>query len=97
MVTAHVVYRLKPDQFDAFQSAYRAAGQILQVVPGCQGLSIHHCIEDPERWTIQIRWVSVNAHTNDFKASPRFAEFLSLVAPFKDNMQEMRHFEETSV
>ncbi len=94
MVTAHVVYRLKPDQSDAFVRAYSAAGEILRNVPGCLGLSIQHCVEEPERWIVQIRWASVNAHLNEFKTSPAFATYLSLVIPFKDSMQEMRHYEE---
>ena len=97
MVTANVVYRLKPDQSDAFVRAYSAAGEILRGVPGCEGLNIHRCVEEPERWIVQIRWASVNAHLHDFKASPAFAKYLSLVIPFKDSMQEMRHYEEPAL
>ncbi len=96
MVTAHVVYRISAEQSEAFQHAYNAAARILSRVPDCKGLSIHRCVEEPERWIVQIRWTSVNAHTSDFKASPVFADFLALVVPFKGNLQEMRHYEELS-
>jgi hemoglobin len=97
MVTAHVVYRISSEQSEAFQRAYTAAAKVLSGVSGCKGLSIQRCVEEPERWIVQIRWTSVNAHTSDFKASPVFADFLALVVPFKDNLQEMRHYEEPAV
>jgi quinol monooxygenase YgiN len=90
-------YRIRKDQQEAFEEAYRGARQYLQASPHCVSYELSHCTEEPERYVLRIEWVSAEEHLQGFRHEPGFKNFFSLVQPFIANIEEMQHYELTEV
>ena len=50
-------------------------------------------IESPERWLLMIWWETLENHTVDFRGSPAFADWRSIVGPFFAEAPAVEHFE----
>ena len=50
--------------------------------PGFLGYRIGKSIESPERYVLQNYWATLENHTIDFRGSPNFLEWRSVVGPF---------------
>lgn len=93
MIVEYVRYQMSANTPEALIEAYRAAAEALQDSPACLGYELARCVEDPGCITVRILWRSVDAHLQEFRASPQFARFLAHVRPFVGEIEEMRHYE----
>lgn len=93
MTTEIIRYRVEAGQEDAFRNAYRAAGKFLNDCPDCHGYEILQGIEEPQRFTVLIRWTSVERHLEGFRKSADFLAFFAAVKPFFGSIEEMKHYE----
>ena len=50
-------------------------------------------MESPQRYLLVIRWDSLENHTVDFRQSPAFAEWRSIVGQFFAAPPKVEHFE----
>ena len=73
--------RVKPGTGPAFEKAVAEAVEVFRKAEGCKGLHLHHCIEEPDRYEVVIRWTTVEAHTETFRNGPLFQEWRALVGP----------------
>ena len=90
-------YTIAPDQQDNFEKAYSEAGRILQASPYCLGYEVIHGEEEPSHYIVTIRWTSKEDHLNGFRKSSSFGEFFQLVRPFFANIEEMKHYNHTTI
>jgi len=60
---------------------------------GFIGFEVQHGIESPERYLLMIRWQTLENHTVDFRGSPAFTEWRSIVGPFFAQPPSVEHFE----
>ena len=60
---------------------------------GFLGYSLHHGIESPQRYVLQITWATLEDHTVGFRASELFAQWRAIVGPFFDGPPTVEHFE----
>lgn len=94
VVIEYIRYKPKnTEQAHALVQAYRAAGQYLNGSPHCNRYELSCCVEDPLSYILRIEWDSMEGHLDKFRKSPEFAGFLSLVRPFIEVMEEMRHYQ----
>ncbi len=90
-------YRVPDESAPVLEAAYRRAAASLDTSPHCIDYAMHRCVEEPQRYILRIRWTSKRDHLEGFRGSPEFKTFLAEVSPFIQNIEEMQHYEVTSV
>ena len=66
----------------AFEAAVREALPLFLNAKGCQGVTLHHVVEDAARYRLLIRWATLEDHTVAFRESPAFPQWRALASPF---------------
>jgi heme-degrading monooxygenase HmoA len=74
-----------------FEIGVGKALSIFQSVPGWRGMELRRSIEFPGRFYLLARWDSVESHTVDFRESPAFAQWRSLVGHCLARPPEVEH------
>ena len=97
MVIEYIRYRLPREREDGFVGAYERAAEALRAAPECVDFDLSRCVEDPACYVLRITWTSVQAHLEGFRGGPVFGEFIAAVGPYVSDIEEMRHYEATSV
>ena len=92
-----VRYTIPNDKFESFETAYKEAGEYLKASSYCLGYDILHGDDEPSHYIVTIYWTSKDDHLNKFRKSKEFSGFLSLVRPFYGNIDEMKHYNSTSI
>ena len=86
--------RIHPGQQAAFDIAIqRGIKEVISKAKGFKGYSVHKGIENPERYTLQIFWETLENHTVDFRESPSFAEWRQIVGAFFAGPVAVEHFQ----
>ncbi|MEU0002980.1 antibiotic biosynthesis monooxygenase [Streptomyces sp. NPDC006314] len=100
-MTAHTVeyirYRIPEQQSAQFLAAYTRAAAQLAASPQCVDFELARCEEDPAFFVLRITWTSTADHLEGFRRSELFAPFLAEIRPYVENIEEMRHYQPTSV
>lgn len=97
MVIEYVRYRVPAERHREFESAYAEAQAALQGSQHCLAYEVSHGIEEPDHYVVRIEWDSLKGHEEGFRQSPGFAPFFAAVKPFFEQIEEMRHYELTSI
>lgn len=90
-------YNIPSDQATAFENAYSKAGEHLRASPYCLGYEVIHGEEEPNHYIVRIHWTSVRDHLDKFRKSAEFMGFFTLVKPFFNNIEEMKHYNHTAI
>lgn len=90
----YIRYRIPHERAGEFLDAYRAASTPLKASEYCLGYDLTQCVEEPDRFILRIRWTSVDDHLEKFRRSTQFRTFLSHIAPFVRDIEEMQHYVE---
>lgn len=86
--------RIKTGQQSEFENAVQTAlSTVFPKAKGFQHHTFHRCIESPDRYVLQLTWDSLEDHTVEFRGSPLFAEWRSLVGNFFAQPPHVEHFE----
>ncbi|OJF11007.1 globin domain-containing protein [Couchioplanes caeruleus] len=97
MIIEYIRYRIPAEQRGDFEAAYARAATSLTTAPQCIQFELARCVDQPECYILRIEWTSVHDHTEGFRRSPQFAEFLAQIRPYVSAIEEMRHYERTAV
>ena len=90
-------YTLPDDKLESFETAYQEAGKYLKDSPSCLGYHILHGEDEPNNYIVTIYWTSKEDHLNGFRKSTQFSGFFHLVKPYFNHIEEMKHYNETSI
>lgn len=97
MIVEYIRYTIPEDERDGFEGGYARAQAALAASPHCLSYELSRCVEEPASYILRIEWESVEGHMRGFRASPEFRTFFADVRPFVGRIEEMRHYEPTSV
>jgi len=98
VIVEYTRYRIKEEERrEAFVKAYEQAATLLSRSPACIAYELTHCAEEPDRYVLRIEWKSTKEHLEGFRKEAGFQEFFRLVQPFFHDIEEMQHYELTSV
>jgi heme-degrading monooxygenase HmoA len=89
-------YTIAEGERKHFEEAYQQAGEALKASPYCLGYEVIHGVDEPQRYIVRIHWTSVDDHLSGFRKSKEFSSFFTLVRPFYNNIEEMKHYELTA-
>lgn len=97
MIVEYIRYTIPEDRRGTFEGGYGDAQAALTASPHCLAYELARCAEDPSQYVLRIEWDSAEGHMEGFRRSPEFRTFFAAVRPFVNDIQEMRHYERTSV
>jgi quinol monooxygenase YgiN len=97
MIVEYTRYRISEDRRETFVQTYKEAAQYLASSPACLAYELTHCVEEKDRFILRIEWKSTEEHLQGFRKEPGFKDFFKLVQPFFHDIEEMQHYELTSV
>jgi quinol monooxygenase YgiN len=81
----------------SFETAYAVAASALDSSPHCLGYELSRCMEEPDQYILRIEWDSLEGHLSGFRRSKHFQPFLDAIKPYIGSIEEMLHYELTSV
>lgn len=85
--------RIQPGKQADFDIAIqRGIDQVISKAKGFNGYKINRGIESPERYVLMIFWETLENHTVDFRESPAFQEWRSIVGPYFASPPVVEHF-----
>jgi hemoglobin len=97
MIVEYIRYQIPADSSEAFEAAYHRATVPLSRAPQCVDYELSRCVDEPESYILRIVWTSATDHTAGFRGSINFTEFLAEIRPYIPMIQEMRHYDRTTV
>jgi heme-degrading monooxygenase HmoA len=86
---------VKPGMEAEFEAGVAKAGPVFKRAKGCTGMTLQRSIEKPARYRLFVQWETLENHTVDFRGSPDFAEWRSLVGHCFAVPPEVEHVQET--
>jgi len=87
-------FSIHPDQNAAFEEAIQLGlATVLSHAKGFEGFKVNRCIENPQRYILQIFWTTLENHTIDFRESPAFPAWRAIVGPFFAAPPVVQHFD----
>ncbi|HYD82034.1 MAG TPA: antibiotic biosynthesis monooxygenase family protein [Paucimonas sp.] len=85
--------RIQPGKQQEFDAAIqRGLDQVISKAKGFRGYKVNKGIESPERYVLTIFWETLENHTVDFRQSPAFTEWRSIVGPYFAAPPTVEHF-----
>jgi quinol monooxygenase YgiN len=97
MISEYIRYNIDSSRAVEFVSAYETASENLRASSHCLGYDLSRCVEAPDKFILHILWDSVEGHMKGFRPSAEFKPFLEAIRPYIGDIEEMRHYEHTSV
>ena len=87
-------FSIHPGQNAAFEEAIqRGLAAVAAEARGFEGFKVNRCIENPQRYVLQIFWTTLENHTVDFRESAAFVAWRAIVGPFFAAPPVVQHFE----
>ena len=85
--------RIHAGQQAAFDEAIqRGLDEVISKAKGFRGYKVNQGIESPERYVLMIFWDTLENHTVDFRESPAFLKWRSIVGSFFAAPPLVEHF-----
>jgi len=85
--------RIQPGKQAEFDAAIQlGVEQVIAKAKGFRGYKVNKGIESPERYLLMIFWETLENHTVDFRQSPAFQEWRSIVGPYFAAPPAVEHF-----
>lgn len=87
-------FSIQPGQNAAFEAAIQhGLHTVISQAKGFEGYKLNHCIENPQRYILQIFWTTLEDHTVGFRESPAFPAWRAIVGPFFASPPVVEHFD----
>jgi quinol monooxygenase YgiN len=97
MIVEYTRYKIDEERRDAFLSDYGKAAESLRAAKNCLAYELTQSTEDAGYFILRLEWDSAEGHLKGFRSSPEFRSFFSLVRPYVNDIEEMRHYRLTDV
>jgi heme-degrading monooxygenase HmoA len=86
------VLNVKSGRGVAFETAMREARSLIEATPGFQKMEVRPCVETKDRYLLLVWWGSVEAHTQGFRQSDRYAAWREKLHHFYEPFPVVQHF-----
>ena len=70
--------------------------EVVRQHPGCKSIHVSRCIEKPEQYMLAVSWISLEAHTVDFRGGPLFPQWRSHINGLFEGSPVVFHYQEVS-
>ena len=93
MIIEHVYLSIRPNQSSAFEDAFKQAKEVIYPMEGLKAVQLIKKVDDSQHYILLIFWDSIEHHQQDFRQSPAYQVWKSLLHPFYDPMPEVEYYE----
>ncbi|MER7364691.1 group II truncated hemoglobin [Nonomuraea wenchangensis] len=97
MIVEYIRYRIPAEASAEFEAAYGRAARSLAEAPQCVDYELSRCVDEPACYILRITWTSAEDHLKGFRAGEHFPAFFKEIRPYVEQIEEMRHYEQTQV
>jgi heme-degrading monooxygenase HmoA len=92
MIVEAAILNVKSGKGRAFEEALREARPLIEATPGFQKMEVRPCVETKDRYILLVWWGSVEAHTQGFRQSDRYAPWREKLHHFYEPFPVVQHF-----
>lgn len=92
MILEHALLQVKPGLEADFEKTMGEALPLIKATPGFIRLSVRPCIETKGRYLLLVEWETLEAHTQGFRGSARYAEWKRLLHHFYEPFPLVEHY-----
>ncbi|MCB0916510.1 MAG: antibiotic biosynthesis monooxygenase [Actinobacteria bacterium] len=92
MITETAYMSIQPGREADFEAAIAVARELVEVTPGCRGLTVQRGIERPEVYLVTIQWDTLEDHLVGFRESSRFPRWRELLSPHYSEPPAVEHW-----
>lgn len=97
MILESVYLNIKSGQAEAFEEAFQEASSIIASMGGYISHELHKCIEDENLYLLQVKWETLEDHTEGFRQSEEYQEWKKLLHNFYEPFPTVYHFEQVNL
>lgn len=95
MILEHALLQVRPGMEAQFEQKIRDALPLIAATPGFIRLAVRPCLETKGRYLLLVEWETLEAHTQGFRGSERYAEWKRLLHHFYDPFPLVEHYGES--
>lgn len=88
-----VILNVKDGESPTFELAFVEAKQYIEGSKGYISHTLHRCKETKNRYILQIKWQTLEDHTEGFRNSEAFEKWRDLLHHFYDPRPVVEHFD----
>jgi heme-degrading monooxygenase HmoA len=92
MILESVILDVRAGEEEAFELAFAEAQGIVASMPGYCSHELLRCVEANSRYLLQIRWTSLEAHTEGFRGSSEYQSWKDLLHHFYEVFPTVEHY-----
>ncbi len=93
MILEAVMLNVKTGESESFEKAFVEAKQYIENSKGYISHTLHKCVETKNRYILQIKWQTLEDHTEGFRNSVAFEKWRDLLHHFYEPRPDVEHFE----
>ncbi|MGB0495403.1 MAG: antibiotic biosynthesis monooxygenase family protein [Kangiellaceae bacterium] len=93
MILEAVILNVKTGESESFENAFVEAKQYIEISKGYISHTLHKCVETKNRYILQIKWRTLEDHTEGFRNSVAFEKWRDLLHHFYEPRPVVEHFE----
>ncbi|MBY3626291.1 antibiotic biosynthesis monooxygenase [Acinetobacter sp. CUI P1] len=93
MIIEHVHLTIKPNQSQAFETAFQKAKAIIYLMAGLNAVQLIKNVQDDHRYILMIFWDHIEDHTEGFRKSAAYQEWKALLHHFYDPMPIVEYYQ----
>jgi heme-degrading monooxygenase HmoA len=92
MILEVVIMDVKLGQEMAFEHDFAAASVYISGAAGYLSHELHRCVEKRNRYTLLVRWQTLEAHTEGFRKSPQYLQWKEMLHHYYDPFPVVQHY-----
>ena len=93
MILEVAILDVKPNQEQAFETAFNEAQKIISSINGYISHKLQKSIEKNNRYILLVNWKTLEDHTVGFRESKEYQEWRALLHHFYEPFPEVEHYE----
>ena len=93
MVTEVAIFISAPGKEEELGAGILKGLEVIRQHPACVSANVARCIEQPQRYMINVVWTSLEAHTLDFRGGPLFPQWRSNINGLFTDTPEVFHYQ----
>lgn len=92
MILEVAILDVKAGQEPSFERDFIKASSLISASRGYVSHELRRCVERTSRYILQVRWESLEDHTEGFRKSEQYAEWKGLLHHYYDPFPTVEHY-----
>ena len=93
MILEVAILQVRPGEGNNFVNDFKKASKIISTMKGYINHELQRCIEVEDKYVLQVRWDTLEDHTESFRKSAEYEEWKKLLHHYYDPFPVVEHYE----